>query len=191
MQVSDSWENQIDASGEALLFADELGAIPKFPSWSRPAVGAVAEVIAEICTGPQQASALVKAAIRTMTEWGGIPGLRAIYAEQHDTHMEQSWKTPVCWSSASAPVRCGVCGDTGAVQDSPGEMFRACACAEGITLTATQHIQALNREMEAGRARRLHARQAMAAARQQAKTPRPVDHEEILQNLKVLEGKAE
>lgn len=182
MQVDDSWEDQANASGEALLFADELGAIPKFPSWSRPAVGAVAEVIAEICTGPRQAGLLVKAAIRTMTEWGGIPGLRAIYAEQHDTHAEQSWKAPRYWGCF--PPECGVCGDTGAVQDNPGETFRACSCPEGQTTVAAQHIEALNREMLWARTKRMHAKQALRAAQ----GSRPVNHEGIIGELIVLEG---
>jgi hypothetical protein len=182
MQVKDFWEDPVNAADEALLFAEELGAIPKFPSWSRPATAAVAEVIAEICTGPQQASALVKAAIRTMPEWGGIPGLRAIHAEQNDTHMERSWKAPAYWDGGS-PL-CDLCADTGAVQSAPGEMFRECSCAEGRTITTGQHIQALNREIEWARTKRMHAKQAK-------KHHRPVNHEEIARNITVLEGKAE
>lgn len=178
----DKWASERSAPQEAQMFAEELGAIPRFPSWSKPATGAVAEVIAEICAGPREAALLVKAAIRTMTDWGGIPALRAVYAEQHDTHMEQSWKAPQCWDGG--PPQCAVCGDTGAVQDNPADLFHSCsACAEGQSMSAGLHVAALNREMERAR----NARRCMARQR----GLRPVNHDEIVKNILVLEGKAE
>lgn len=175
---------------ESLSQAQRLATIPEFPGWSQPAVGAIADKIAEWCEVAEDGVRLVDAAIETMPKWGGIFVLKSIYDSQHDE--KNLWVAPAYFAEheyrpeprydpgPTDKSGCGKCNKTGAIVEFGDNRAtaRLCECAVGVQ-GAIRHVAALNRAASLGRQRRKSA----AAARR-----RSVDHQKIAADINTLEG---
>jgi hypothetical protein len=122
---------------EAMVFAEELACIPRFPWGSRPAVAKVAEVIAAMCGTPADAQRLVDTAVAEMGEWTGIPALRAIQAGLRASN-DNTWRG----LGERPPVNCGRCSDLGWVV----EQWRAHRChCDAARLVTEEELAQLDR----------------------------------------------
>jgi hypothetical protein len=166
----------------ALKLALDLALIPKFPSWSQPAVAKVAEILAEWCESEPEAERLVNAAITAMPEWGGIPALKAIHDRQTNRH---DWEEPAWVADGQYDpgprdgAGCKRCADGAVFDVIEGHLVaRVCACSTHLE-SVIRHVEALNRA--ASDMRRIASRARMRGRL------KIVDHQRIREEMRIAE----